>query len=202
MDNKGFTLIEILIVLGIMALLTTMAVIYTQAGQNQIALSIEESKVAQLILEARELSIATYSTNSRACAYGVYFDYPSSTYSLFEYNSAVSSAQYAGRPVCPSIASTTATDGLEEAIDAGDLGEYANGSWQVHTAQGVVLDDLGAASGTLQAVLFYPPDPFTLVSTDGATFLYPAPTAYVYLSTTDGSASRTITVNPVGQVNL
>lgn len=202
MDNKGFTLIEILIILGIMAVLSTMAVIYTQAGQNQLALSIDESKVAQIILEARELSIATYSTNSKTCAYGVYFDYASSTYSLFEYDSAVSSTQTGGRPICPSIASTTAVNGLSDAIGAGDLDEYANGSWQVHTAQGVTFDDPGAASGTIQAVLFYPPDPFTLISTDGKTFQYPPPTGYVYLSTVDGSASRTITVNPVGQVNL
>ena len=67
MERKGFTLIEILIVLAITAVLSGLAIVYTHVGQNQISLSIEESKIAQLILEAKELSIATYSrTTPRA----------------------------------------------------------------------------------------------------------------------------------------
>jgi prepilin-type N-terminal cleavage/methylation domain-containing protein len=201
-DNKGFTLIEMLIVLSITALLSGLAIVYTHVGQNQISLSIEESKIAQLILEAKELSIATYSTNSATCAYGVHFNLPSSTYSLFAYNEAASSSGF-GRPICPSFASTTLAGAVDTngITSAGD--EYADGSWQVHTAQGVVLDDYGAASDTIQDILFYPPDPFTAINLSGQeTFQYPAPTAYVYLSTADGSLSRTITVNSAGQVSL
>jgi prepilin-type N-terminal cleavage/methylation domain-containing protein len=203
-NKKGFTLIEILIVLAITAVLSSLAIVYSHVGQNQISLSIEESKIAQLILEAKELSIATYSTNSATCAYGVQFNLASSTYSLFAYNDAVSSTQYLGRSVCPSLASTSA------AIDPNAIQEYAAGSWQIHTAPGVVLDDDSAASDTIQDVLFYPPDPCTLISLDGQTaFLTdcvsgsnPPSEAYIYLSTSDGSLFRTITVNPAGQVSL
>jgi prepilin-type N-terminal cleavage/methylation domain-containing protein len=209
-NKKGFTLIEILIVLAITALLSGLAIVYTHVGQNQISLSIEESKIAQLILEARELSIATYSSNSATCAYGVAFDYASpaasSSYSLFAYNAAATSSEYGGRPICPSLASTSV------AIDPNAIQQYESGSWQVHTAQGVMLVDGGAASDTIQDILFYPPDPCTLVSTDGRTFQSicdttfpynsPPPTAYVYLSTVDGSVSRTIAVNSAGQVSL
>ncbi|HUC31364.1 MAG TPA: prepilin-type N-terminal cleavage/methylation domain-containing protein [Candidatus Paceibacterota bacterium] len=202
MDRKGFTLIEILIVLAITAVLSGLAIVYSHVGQSQISLSIEESKVAQLILEAKELSIATYSADDATCAYGVQFNLASSTYSLFAYNAAASSTLYPGRPICPSLASTTAS------FDTNAISEYAGGSWQIHTAQGVVLDDpQNPASDTIQDVLFYPPDPFTLISFDGQTFsgAYtdpPAPTGYVYLSTVDGSASRTISVNSAGQVSL
>jgi len=209
-NKKGFTLIEILIVLAITALLSSLAIVYTHVGQNQISLSIEESKVAQLILEAKELSVATYSSNSATCAYGVAFDYAgsaaSSTYSLFAYNAATTSLLYGGRQICPSLASTS------EAIATSAIQHYQPGSWQVHTAQGVKLVNGGAASGTIQYVLFYPPDPCTLISTDGLTFQSicnttfpyndPPSAAYVYLSTIDGSLSRTITVNPAGQVSL
>jgi prepilin-type N-terminal cleavage/methylation domain-containing protein len=206
MGNKGFTLIEILIVLAITAVLSGLAIVYTHVGQNQISLSIEESKVAQLILEAKELSVATYSSNSATCAYGVAFNYASSSYSLFAYNAAVTSLPgYVGRPICPSLASTSV------AFDTSAVQQYQSGSWQVHTAPGVVFDGSGgAASDTIQYVLFYPPDPCTLISLVGQTFKSdcssitgnPPPAAYVYLSTVDGSMSRTITVNPAGQVSL
>jgi hypothetical protein len=169
--------------------------VYTQVGQNTISLSIEESKVGQLILQAKELSIATYSTNGTTCAYGVQFNPANSTYSLFEYNSAVKPPLGGGRAVCPSLASTTA-------VTAADIQEYTGGSWQVHTATGVVLKAGGAASSTIVDVMFYPPDPFTLVSLDGKKFLYPAPASHVYLSTANGSDARTITVNAEGQVSL
>ncbi len=210
-NKKGFTLIEILIVLAITAVLSSLAIVYTHVGQNQISLSIEESKIAQLILEAKELSIATYGSNSATCAYGVAFHYDavsaaSSTYSLFAYNAAVTSTQYNNRPICPSLASTSA------AIVQTAVQPYQSESWQVHTAQGVALiNGSSTASDTIQDILFYPPDPCTLISTDGKTFQSncnnipydnPPPPAYVYLSTTDGSMARTITVNPAGQVSL
>lgn len=208
-NKKGFTLIEILIVLAITAVLSSLAIVYTHVGQNQISLSIEESKVAQLILEAKELSVATYSSNSATCAYGVAFNYTDSSYSLFAYNAATTSPEYGGyggRQICPSLASTSI------AFDTSTFQQYQSGSWQVHTAQGVMLvNGTSTASDTIQDILFYPPDPCTLISTDGKTFQSncnnipydnPPPPAYVYLSTIDGSMSRMITVNPAGQVSL
>ena len=205
-NKRGFTLIEILIVLAVTAVLSSFAIIYTHVGQNQISLSIEESKIAQFILEAKELSVATYSSNSPTCAYGVAFNYASSTYSLFEYNAAVVSPEYGGRQICPSLTSTSV------AFDTGAVQQYQSGSWQVHTAQGVVLDGSGgAASDTIQYILFYPPDPCTMINlVQQTTFLSdcssiagsPPSAADVRLSTVDKSMSRTITVNPAGQVNL
>jgi prepilin-type N-terminal cleavage/methylation domain-containing protein len=205
-NKKGFTLVEILIVLAVTALLSSLAIVYTHVGQNQISLSIEESKIAQFILEAKELSVATYSSNSPTCAYGVAFNYASSSYSLFAYNAAVASPEYGGRQICPSLASTSV------AFDTAAVQQYQSGSWQMHTAPGVVLDGSGgAASDTIQYILFYPPDPCTMINlVQQTTFLSdcssvagsPLPTVDVYLSTADGSMSRVITVNPAGQVNL
>lgn len=203
MKRNGFTLVEILVVVAVTAVLSGLAIVYSHVGQNQIALSVEESKVAQLILEAKELSIATYSTNTATCAYGVAFDYANSEYSLFEYNSASAPSGPGLRPICPSLASTTVTNG----VDTDVMDEYANGSWNVHVSPGVALIDGGAGSSTIRYVLFYPPDPYTLISNDGKTFYgeftaTPATTGFVYLQTADGSETRTISVSPAGQVGL
>ena len=203
MNKKGFTLIEMLVVLALTALLSGLAIIYSHVGQNQVSLSIEESKVAELILQAKELSIATYGSNNATCAYGVAFNIPSSTYSLFAYNAAVLNSG-GGREVCPSIASTSFPYAFAP-ITASDT--YAAGSWQVHTAQGVILN---SGNNAIKAILFYPPDPCTMISLDGTTFHNtcfnnpnpPPAESYVYLSTADGSAARTITVNSAGQVSL
>jgi len=206
MEKKGFTLIEILIVIAITAVLSGLAIVYSHVGQNQITLSIEESKIAQLILRAKELSIATYTANDATCAYGVQFDLPNSVYSLFAYNSSKSGGPGL-KQTCPSVASTSA------AIDAGAIQKYELGSWQLHTAAGVKLINPAnpVASATIQTVLFYPPNPCTLISTNGTSFdsvcnfganSSPPSEAYVYLGTIDGSMQRTITVNPAGQVSL
>ena len=207
--KSGFTLVEILVVVAITALLSGIAIVYSHVGQNQIALSVEESKIAQLILEAKELSIATYSTDVATCGYGMHFNYngANSTYSLFEYDSAAP-APGGGREICPTIASTTDPangNGIEQYEQ-----KYVSGSYGVHIASGVSIVNGGAASDTIRDVLFYPPDPCTLVSLDGTTFLEnctsggsaPPAESYVYLRTSDGSESRAISVSPAGQVSL
>ena len=103
MKRNGFTLIEMLVVIAVMALLSGLAIVYSHVGQNQVALSVESAKVAQLILEAKDLSVATYSDKKNTCGYGVHFDYSTNRYSLFEYDLP------SGQSICPSLASTTAT---------------------------------------------------------------------------------------------
>lgn len=202
MDRKGFTLVEVLIVVAISAALSTLAIIYSRSGENQVALSIEESKIAQLILEAKELSIATYSQSGITCAYGVRFDYATSSYSLFEYDAATPVGP-SNREICPSLASTT------QQIKTDKIKEYRSGSWNIPTAKGVVLDGSGAPGNAVQLVLFYPPDPCMFVSFDGTTSksacvgaATPPAESYVTLKTADGGTTRTIMVNPVGQVSL
>lgn len=206
MRKSGFTLIEVLIVVAITAVLSSLAIVYSHVGQDQVALSVEESKVAQFIEEAKELSVATYSTDIATCGYGVHFNYAAQTYSLFEYDSA-SPVQSGGRDICPTIASTT--------DPVGGIGQYeqpyTSGNNQVHVAAGVTMVDGGLASDTIQDVLFYPPDPCTLIALSGQqTFLEdctagagaPPEESYVYLTTVDKSQSRSISISPAGQVSL
>lgn len=203
MKKRGFTLIELLVVLAITAMLSSIAIIYSHVGQDQIALSIESSKIGELILQAKELSIATYSQNQDTCAYGVHFNYAAQEYSLFEYNIATTTPAF-----CPSVASTTAV-GAMVAHGAPQEDEYEASTWDVHIAQGVVMVAPSTpASHTIEDILFYPPNPYTFMSFDGHTFssnlTNPVP-GNIYLRTTgsgSGVESHTITVNNAGQVDL
>jgi prepilin-type N-terminal cleavage/methylation domain-containing protein len=186
-SSGGFTLIEMLIVIVISTMLSAIAISYSSISRNEVALSVESTKITQIILEAKSLSVATYGNLTNACGFGVSFDAVAQTYSIFAYHPS-------GSPSCPPAAGVTT-------LAPADIQLYSEGTWNIHVANGVVL------SGTsnpdrLYDVLFYPPEPATLISRDGSTFLAPGQTSRVYLTTADGNASATISVSPGGQVEL
>jgi prepilin-type N-terminal cleavage/methylation domain-containing protein len=200
--RAGFTLLEMLVVIGITTLLSVVAIGYSKAGQNEVALTVETSKIAEVVLQAKELAINTYGvtqSGSKACAFGVHFDLTDTpqTYSLFAYSVPV------GTP-CPTLASTT-DNGLTYSV----FQEYEPSSWNIPVAQGVVMQGRDFAPDVLTDVLFYPPAPTTLMSRDdtgedtpSADFMLPPATSNIYLSTTDGKNSSVISVSPEGQVTF
>ncbi len=214
-SRSAFTLVEMLVVIGITTLLAAMAIGYSRVGQNADALSVETAKVAQVILQARELALATYTggAGGAACAYGVQFHYGGGTtgdgtYSLFAYTPPKTASGH-----CPSLASSTAY-GLGTNPTLAYEQVYAEGSWNMPVAQGVTLlppASAGLAPGCdpttmLGAILFYPPDPAVLVNYEesGNTSLVPpgSAVASVCLATTDGQNATVIKVNPYGQVSF
>ena len=180
---------EILIVVVISALLSTLAITYSRVGQTQVALSVEAAKLSQLILQAKALSIATYNSAGASCGYGVAMNYAAQSYSLFVYSPA-------GAPPCPG-GTTLVT------IAADSIKQYAPSSWQVKPAKGIVMASSSLSNDVLTAVLFYPPEPMTIMSrTTAYNVLSPGQTSKIYLHTADNSASAVISVNPAGQVEF
>ncbi len=189
---------EILVVIAISVVLATVAIVYGEQGNNQISLSVEAAKVSQLTLQAKQLAIATYNSNpsTPACGYGMYFNMPSSTYSLFIY----SPTNLIKNGFCPSLA--TAVSSTFDPVN--DMSQYSQQSWQVPLAQGVMMVSSTDPNGNISAiaVIFFPPNPQTLITNINDNGVYSDKTAYVDLSTTDGSASRTIMITPGGQVSF
>jgi prepilin-type N-terminal cleavage/methylation domain-containing protein len=187
---KGFTVIELLVVLAISALLSTLAITYSSVSRNYVALSVQESKLTQLILQAKALSIATYASGngSAACGYGVVISTSTTpqTYSIFVYHPA-------GTPPCPTE-TTAQSNGISAAVEQSST----SATWQVPIAQGVKIQ---SGSNNLAAVLFYPPNPDTLLSSDGKTFENPEAPLNIYLVTIDGKNTATLTINAGGQVS-
>lgn len=83
-QKKGFTLIEILVVLAILSFLTAMLVVYSRASEQRLALFREQSKLVSTILRSKSLSIQTYRVGEKVCGYGVHFDSVNNRYLIFK----------------------------------------------------------------------------------------------------------------------
>lgn len=202
--RKGFTLIEILLIVGISALLSAIAIVYTGIGRSEVALTVASSQVAQVILHAKELSLATYHEAPGICGYGVYLDIADNTYSLFAFTPqpADHPAVYGSIPPCPGIASTTAA-GIAIGASPAEMILSSNSAWNVSLGPQVKLVD-GGNGDTLAVIMFYPPDPSVFMAQYPATnaFLSPAAASKVYLETADGSAAATVSVDAAGGVTF
>lgn len=181
-DRMGFTIIELLVVIGVVILLLGCLILYSGVSRNQVALYIEEAKIAQIILRSKTLSISTFGDPNVPCGYGVEVSQAAKTYSLFSYDV----------PDCGAISN----------IEVNDPNKYKTVQ-SFKLSQGVVFQSCPAGGGErLDYVLFIPPDPKTLVWVDGS----PTPTATdsgkIYLATVDCSANIVVTVSTAGQVSF
>ena len=164
--RAGFTLVEILIVIGITAVLSSMVLTYTSASRDQVALYVEQAKLAQTISRAKSLAITTYNDpngeeDSIPCGYGVHFDYDAGEYLLFSYDAANCTITSTLDPQAMTVIST------------------AELSIAMHFSED--------AEDPIQDILFIPPDPKTWIWQLSA--LTTSTSGRVYLETAKGAAS-------------
>ncbi len=201
--RRGFTIVELLVVIAIITFIVTIVIVYSGTSRNQITLSVQSAKIAGVILQAKQLAVATYSAPSStpACGYGVYFDIAANKYSLFVYSP--QSAQKTG--VCP----TLATVENSSTFLLNDIVPYSNGTWQIPVAQGVTMINDTTNCLSASVIMFYPPQPATLM-VQTVDMLSPlrrnafetTSTSYVNLETVDGTATENIEIGPTGQVSF
>jgi prepilin-type N-terminal cleavage/methylation domain-containing protein len=83
-NNKGFTLIEMITVLGVTALLSGLLLVYSRQGENFSLVLRTRTKVISDINRAKNLAIATKDWDGQqTCGYGVYFDVNNNRYIIF-----------------------------------------------------------------------------------------------------------------------
>ncbi len=79
-NNFGFTIIEMLVIMGVLALLSGILIVYSRSGEMASNLIRQSAKMVADINRAKNLAItATSFTDSfgqekRTCGYGIYFD--------------------------------------------------------------------------------------------------------------------------------
>ncbi|MCL4403999.1 type II secretion system GspH family protein [Patescibacteria group bacterium] len=76
-SEVGFTLIETLVVIGIMTVLSAMLIAYNHSNTAEIALTTDQATVAGALNRAKAMTLEKYapstSAGNVACAYGVHF---------------------------------------------------------------------------------------------------------------------------------
>lgn len=76
-STSGFTLVEILVTVGLLVLFTGMAATYNRSTDQQVALYREQGKIINKIYEARALAVSTFNRDAGSevpCGYGIHFD--------------------------------------------------------------------------------------------------------------------------------
>jgi prepilin-type N-terminal cleavage/methylation domain-containing protein len=177
--RQGFSLVEILVVIGVTLALSAITLVYTAGTRDIVNLSVEQAHVAQYLSRAKSQALASYAQVGTACGYGVYIA-STETMQIFSYTDATNCA-----PASLTAASIR-NAGNRTVTDTSPL------------ARGVLFD---TGNGVVEAVLFVPPDPTTYYIVRGNGNLNPGGSGSVVLRT-PGNNTSTVRVSSAGQITF
>lgn len=81
--NRGFTIIEMLIIIGTLSFISAILIVNIHSSEQQITLFREQAKIVSILSRAKSLSVATFGKAGVPCGYGVHFEAPS-TFLIFK----------------------------------------------------------------------------------------------------------------------
>ena len=137
--SRGFTVLEMLVVISIIVLLSSLLILYSRTGENQVILFRDQSRLITALNRAKSLSIQLFNTPEPPCAFGVHFS--QNSFLIF-------------RDLAPDCQNVSHTYN-----DPGELFENYQLSSKIRFKQ---LDP----QLTLTDIVFIPPDPKTLIDND------------------------------------
>lgn len=174
---SGFTLFEMLVVIGIMSFLAATLIVYSHIGEKQITLFKEQARVLSVLARARNLGITSFiksgssvnfASSSIPCGYGAHFEAPR-TIIIFQ----------------------------DMATDC-DLADHVySGAATNELFESSTLDkDISFSFLSLSDVVFVPPNPLV--------FITPDQDQAVITLTTAGSdpATASVTVSTANQISI
>ena len=186
--RKGFTLIEIMIVITVMSILAGALVIYNSSSRQQLVIYVEQAKIAQLVLRARALALSTFTAPNAPCGYGVYFDYANRTYSLFGYS----------ERSCREISQVNHDPTIRDPVYPDQMAYFVLEENKLNPQL-----KFGAGVERLEDILFVPPDPSTKIWLEGSGApILSGGTGNIYLETVDGTSKLRLQVGTGGQISF
>jgi Tfp pilus assembly protein FimT len=172
-NNKGFTLIELSVIVAITVLMTVM--LFSNYGKNNEIFALERSsqKLSQDLRRAQEMAMSGFEGSSATKGYGIYFNTSNST-SYLIYEEKNTNMWY------------------ESSIDV--VKETAN------VENKIIICDIkdNGTSTSLLSVSFEPPNPLTYVG--GVSFGHEA--TIVLCIASDTSRQKLVKINNVGRVEI
>lgn len=180
--RRGLTILELLVVMGITAMLSALVISYGFVGREQTALSIETVKIAQVIARAKSLSVSTLipeSGGGEVCGYGVRFDAAAGRYVLVGFRP---------DPNCSMLGEPADTFEVER-FSLSILLEVGN-------SVGVIPND------QISSIYFLPPDPVVYSSQWAPGSFAGHQGGKIYLKTKSGGSAKEISVNGSGQISF
>jgi len=185
MKNRGFTLIEITIVVTIIALLGTIFIANYRGGEKQFALKRSAHKLAQDLRTAQEMAMSSQTTPLEfgpetfpKGGYGIYFEEGASSYILFA--------------DCDGDGLYDNTGGALSCRDAVEITPFPEKIEEIFLEKGISIDSLFPVSPSI-SLTFFPPDPVLTIKPNSNS-------ASVILSF-DGQ-TKTVSINSVGLIDI
>ncbi|MGB9608992.1 MAG: type II secretion system protein [Minisyncoccia bacterium] len=184
--SNGFTIVELIVSLGVITMLASFLILYNKTNTAQIALSLETAKLVELINKSKSLSLSTYIEKGAACGYGINIDYNSKSYTLFRYGSPTLTSG------CANIASSSINflDSTYAELEKNFLPQNIN---------------FEKNNDYLNIIFFMPPDPKVLIWKNNSTLPIqqnnPDYESKIYLTTKDSSFKKQIIVDTSGQIS-
>jgi len=176
--RQGFTVVEMLVVLGISAILSTMFIGHGSNLRGQLAIIQEEAKLMQVLLRAKTFSIQALANEDGevACGYGIHVDSNEQEYFIFRKEKDL------GDESCPDS----------------DIGYEWNSEEEIIGGVKKFSDQISFSdTSNVVDIVFIPPKPdIKLIGVSEGTS-----EGKLVLCAKTGDFCRQVTVNRVGQVN-
>lgn len=176
LNRKGFTIVEILVTFGIMAMLSGVMLLYSRSSENMIALLRDQSKILSVFSRAKSFSLQTYVENSGigdVCGYGVHVNKEENSFIFFR-------------------------DLNSDCSESDNV--YTENSVPDEMMEKTVLSDaIRIRSLDASDVLFIPPDPLVIITVS------PGQTSEemsVILETISGNLGSAVKLNKSGQITV
>lgn len=179
--KAGFTLVEIMVVLAVTAMLSSLILVYNASTRETLRLFTEKARVAQLVLRAKSLAISTYTeTGVTPCGYGLRFNRVTGSYALVAYRPAS----------CRDRSRVDTSDDAYEVVQATTF----------ELPSTIEFEDRGDAKD-VSYIIFIPPDPAVLIARDDGSLVEDG-LGRVAMRIKGRETDAIVTINAAGQVTF
>lgn len=187
--NKGFTLLEIVVVISIVAIFSILIITNYHGGGRELSLLRSTHKLAQDLRVAQEMAMSSRKFHELVPegGYGVYFEKDQNSYILFA--DCNNNGEYDNSYICPDCS-------VEPCVES----SFTEKVEEIFLEEGINVSEIsvffGGPSLSSISVSFLPPDPTVIIRHNEIDEL----SAYINLSY--NGRERVVSINNIGSIDI